>query len=100
MEPRETRHISPHLLKVFEYVRDARRWVTVYDIEYNTAVAARTARAHARALVRERLFEHAPLFPGHRFRYSPDAEQRNPDYLRRLTEAREMFGPDLEEEIR
>jgi DNA-binding IclR family transcriptional regulator len=84
--------ISPHQLKVFDYVRQAGRWVTAAEIQDATGVAMRTARHHASKLTDLGLFEQVSLFPGHRYRVSPSAEQRNKGYMLRLAQAREVFG--------
>jgi hypothetical protein len=86
--------ISPHQVKVYDYVRDAKRWVSAADIELHTGVKARTARHHAVKLTELEVFEQANLFPGYRYRLSPYAEHRGKDHLQRLEKAREVFGSD------
>jgi hypothetical protein len=39
-----------------------------------------------------KVFEQVALFPGHRYRLSPSAEQRTKEYMLRLAQAREVFG--------
>lgn len=88
----ESNEISLHQLKVFEFVRDSRRWVTAAEIQEGAGVAARTARHHALNLVKLGLFDQAEVFPCHRYRLSQFAEQRNKGYMLRLAQARDVFG--------
>lgn len=90
----ESHEISLHQLRVFEFVRDIGVWVTASDIQQATGVAARTARLHARNLVRLGLFEQATVYPGNRYRIAADAERRNRTYIDRLEQAREAFGAE------
>jgi hypothetical protein len=89
----ESNEISLHQLKVFEFVRDSRRWVTVDEIKVGAGVARRTAHQHAVNLVRLGLFDQAEVFPCHRYRLSEFADQRNKGYMLRLAQARDVFGP-------
>jgi predicted transcriptional regulator of viral defense system len=88
----ESNEISLHQLRVFEFVREAGRWVTATEIQDGTGVSPRTARHHALKLAKLGLFDQAEVFPGHRYRISQFAEQRNKDYMLRLEQAREVFG--------
>ena len=88
----ERAEISIHQLRIFQFVRDAQRWVTSEEIAHGAQVAPRTARAHARHLVSLGIFDQAEVFPGHRYRLSSQAEKRNKGYILRLEQAAEVFN--------
>jgi DNA-binding IclR family transcriptional regulator len=88
----ERAEISTHQLRVFQFVREAARWVTSDEIATHAKVAPRTARAHAKLLVGLGIFDQAEVFPGHRYRLAPQAGKRNKAYLLRLQQAEEVFS--------
>jgi DNA-binding IclR family transcriptional regulator len=89
----ETNEVSLHQLKVYEFVRESDKWLTVKEIAAGAGVARRTAQQHAQRLVALGLFDLAEVFPAHRYRLSDVAEQRNKGYVLRLARARDVFGP-------
>jgi hypothetical protein len=88
----ERAEISEHQVRVFQFVRESRRWVTSAEIATGACVAPRTARFHAARLVSVGIFDQAEVFPGHRYRLSSQAEKRNKAYLLRLCQAEEIFS--------
>ncbi len=88
----ERNEISLHQVDVFNFVRDQDHWVTAHEIAAGAKVAERTARLHALNLVRLGVFDQAEVWPGHRYRLSPQATKRNKAYMLRLEKAVEVFG--------
>lgn len=88
----ETNEISLHQLRIFEFVRDAARWVSLKEIVAGTASARKTADVHCRRFVNLGVFDRAEVWPGHRYRLSEMAEKRNAAIIERLRKAREAFG--------
>jgi hypothetical protein len=88
----EHAEISSHQVRVFRFVRDAKRWVTSREIVVGARVAPRTAREHAYRLVALGILDQAEVFPGHRYRFSAQADKRNKAYLLRLAEAEAIFN--------
>ena len=88
----ERSEISSHQVRVFRFVREAKRWVSSKEIIAGAQVAPRTAREHARHLVSLGIFDQAEVFPGHRYRLSSQADKRNKGYLLRLSEAEAVFN--------
>lgn len=88
----ETNEVSLHQVRIYLYVKTAPGWVTTNDIAEHAAVAARTARCHAKKLTELGIFDVAELFPAHRYRCSEKAGKRNTAYLQRLTQAVSIFG--------
>lgn len=88
----EKNEISLHQVKIFLYVKGAGRWVTNQEIAAATTFSNRTIRFHTKHMVELGLFDHAEVFPGHRFRLAEKPEVRNKGYLLRITQAIEVFG--------
>jgi len=89
----ETSEVSVHLVRVFRFVKaQGECWVTASAIASGADVQPRTARSHALRLVQAGIFDQAELFPGHRYRLSDKAAQRNRTFLQRLESAAEIFG--------
>ena len=88
----EHAEISLHQLKVYRYLLNAGSWISNRDIAAATGVAARTVRQYTLRLVHLGICDQAEVFPGHRYRYSDQAPQRNKAYLLRLQEAEKVFG--------
>ena len=84
--------ISLHQIKVYRYVADTGTWLSNRDIAAATGVAPRTVRQHTLRLVHLGIFDQADVFPGHQYRYSEQAPQRNKAYLLRLQEADRVLG--------
>jgi hypothetical protein len=55
--------ITPHLYRVFDYVRQADRWLTSNEIAKGAKVDPRPARAHALYLTKARILDRAEVFP-------------------------------------
>jgi len=83
----ESAEISEHLVRVYEYVKEGKQWVTTAGIADCAGVAPRTARAHALKLVQAGIFDQMELYPGHRYNLSPKADKRNKGFLQRLEQA-------------
>jgi hypothetical protein len=90
--PVETSEISLHRLRVFLFLEKAGGWQTNKDVTKGASVAARTARAHTKALVDLGILDQADVFPAHRYRVSEQAKTRNKAYMIRLREAAKVFG--------
>ena len=90
----EHAEISLHQIKVYRYLLDTGSWLSNRDIATATGVAARTVRQHTLRLVHLGICDQAEVFPGHRYRYSDQAPQRNKAYLLRLQEADRVFGEE------
>jgi hypothetical protein len=88
----ETTEVSLHQLRIFEFVRDAGRWVSLKDIVAGTAAARKTADVHCRRFVNLGIFDLAEVWPGHRYRLSELAEKRKAAIIERMRKAREAFG--------
>jgi hypothetical protein len=82
------RRVSPHLLAVYDFVRSRQGWASSGDIATGAGVAPRTARAHARLLSEQGVFDVAQSFPGNRYRL---ASAHN-DFARQLEAARDVLG--------
>lgn len=88
----EKNEISLHQVKILEFVRHSRKWVTSAEMAIECKVAPRTARHHALYLVNLGLFDLAETFPAHRYKFSDKAAKRNKAYLLRIERAKEIFG--------
>jgi hypothetical protein len=67
-------------------------WLTNREISAAASVAERTARQHTLRLVKLGLIDQVQVFPGHRYKWSSKAGNRNAAYERRLQTAIEVFG--------
>jgi predicted transcriptional regulator len=88
----ESVKISPHEVAVFKALT-ADRWVTVAEVAKQADVARRTAQNHLAKLLAQNIVERVEVFPAFRYRRATDAEERNREYVDRLTEAAEAFTP-------
>jgi hypothetical protein len=88
----ETNEVSLHQVKVFQFVQKSTGWVTNDDIVKGTGVKYRTVALHTKNLVSLGVFDHAEVFPNHRFKMSSKAEMRNKAYSLRMQQAIEVFG--------
>lgn len=88
--------ISPHECRCYLVLSGADGWVSNSELADRAEVSLRTVTLHTRRFVNLRLVEERPTFPEHRFRWLPDAGQRNPDYLERLAEAASILGPETQ----
>ncbi len=88
----ETSEISLHQLRVFEFVRDAQKWVSIKDIVGATGSARKTVDIHCRRFVNLGIFDQVEVWPGHRYRVAELAGKRNAAIMERLRKAREAFG--------
>jgi len=88
MEPVQ---ISMHQVRVFRFVRDRGKWVSSTDIAEGAEVSPRTARHLARTLVGLGIFDQIEMYPGHRYRFSDQADTVNEAYMIRLRDAEEAF---------
>jgi DNA-binding transcriptional ArsR family regulator len=84
--------ISRHLLQVYLSFLATRGWMTSNEVAEASNVAPRTARAHVACLVALGVLDKASVFPGIRYRLSDRAKHRNHAFVRRLEEARSVFG--------
>lgn len=91
----ERSEVSRHEVAVFRAMLQASGWVSSKDIASAAQVAPRTARSHALKLVRLGVADQADVFPGHRYRLSDHAGQRNRGYVDRLRRAAEALGVQL-----
>ena len=88
----ETQEISLNQLRLFEFVRDAGKWVSMREIVTATGSARETVGLHCRRFVKLGIFDQAEVWPGHRFRIAELADKRNSAIMERLKKAREVFG--------
>jgi hypothetical protein len=87
----EPTQISMHQIRVFRFVRDYGRWVSSTDIAEGAEVSPRAARHLARTLVGLGIFDQIEVYPGHRYRFSDQADTLNEAYMIRLRNAEEAF---------
>jgi DNA-binding IclR family transcriptional regulator len=87
----ERNEISRHEILVYQTLARG-EWISSREIAEQSGVAHRTARAHALKLVRLGLVEQVEVFPGHRYRLSEHAAQRNRGYSDRITRAAAVLG--------
>lgn len=87
----EKNEISRHEIAVLQAVADG-GWHTNTEIARTADVAPRTARAHTLKLVRLGILDQAEVFPGHRYRLSGHAVQRNRGYFDRLRRAADAMS--------
>jgi hypothetical protein len=91
--PSERSSISIHEVKVFRLLQsNPDKWMTNKDVAAGSSIAERTARMHTLRLVRLGVLEQAEVFPGHRYRWSTKASNRNVAYTQRLEACAEVFG--------
>lgn len=106
MESAEKNEISVHESRVFIALLKNGGWMSSNDVASMANVASRTARQHLLKLTRLGLLDQAEVFPGHRYRLSRLAKQRNHSYYGRLVQACEILGlspteiGDIDEPIR
>lgn len=68
------------------------RWFSNREIAAEVpSVALRTVRAYTSRFSAIGLLDHRAVFPGYRYRWSRDGEQRNQDYVLRVEEAAEAL---------
>lgn len=86
--------ISQHEVLVYFALRDRGGWMTNFEVARaaGSIVSPRTARHHTKAMTDRGVVENRPLFPGHVFRWSPEARRVDGDYVRRLEEAALLMG--------
>ena len=88
----ESTQISMHQVRVFRFVRDHGKWVSSTDIAEGAEVSPRAARHLARTLAGLGIFDQIEVHPGHRYRFSNQADTANEAYMLRLRSAEEAFG--------
>jgi predicted transcriptional regulator of viral defense system len=88
----EPTQISMHQVRVFRFVRDHGKWVSSTDIAEGAEVSPRAARHLARTLAELGIFDQIEVHPGHRYRFSDQADTVNEAYMLRLRNAEEAFG--------
>jgi hypothetical protein len=91
----ERNEVSLHEVKIYLVLFGHQdRWLSNTEILtlIGNGVSRRTIVGHTNRLFQLRLVDRAEVFPAHRFRWSPHAEQRNGGYARRLKEASIVFG--------
>lgn len=87
----EHNEVSVHEVRVYKALTNG--WQTAKEIgDATKGVASRTVRAHLHRLVALGIADQAEVFPGHRYRRSVKAVQRNRSYVQRLELAAEVFG--------
>lgn len=91
----ERNEISEHQVKVFRVVSESDHWLSAKEVSCMSGVAPRTARMHCLSLVVLGIFDQAEVFPGHRYRISKFASQRNKTYVHRIKVAAEVLGIEL-----
>lgn len=87
----ERNEVSRHEISVYQSLSTG-QWMTAMEVSKAADVAPRTARAHLLKLVGLGVVEQANVFPGHRYRLSAHAAQRNQGYTDRLTRAASALG--------
>lgn len=88
----ESNEISLHQAKIFSFMQAHKlTWHTVKDVQAATAVSPRATHNNLLRLVKLGLLDQAELYPGHRYRFSEKAAQRNLAYLQRLETACSIF---------
>lgn len=88
----ERNEISIHEARAYLAFRTAEGWMTSKDLAARAGIAPRTARLHALRFVQLGIVDQAEVFPGHRYRLSPNARNRNLAYLQRLEQACDIFA--------
>jgi hypothetical protein len=93
----ERNEISIREVEVYRVLAGARhcpeRWLTNAEISSRVPAAAlSTVRALTRKFVRLGLVDRANVSPGHRFRWSANAETRNTAYCLRLEQAHTILS--------
>ena len=88
---KETSEISEHLVRIIDFVKTS-EWCSNSEIANGANVAYRTARLHTFNMVKLGLFDQADVFPGHRYRYSEQADKRNRALVTRIDQAREVLA--------
>ncbi|MDH5291901.1 MAG: hypothetical protein OEY41_18040 [Acidimicrobiia bacterium] len=94
----ERNEISAHEVEVYRVLAtNGHRWLSNREIhELANGVAPRTVRHLTKKLVGLGIVDQAEVFPGHRFRISAHARQRNRGYLDRLHGVASILGADLQ----
>jgi len=88
----EKAEISVHQWKIYECLLRSKAWMSNKDIAQQTGVSLRRVSFHTNNLVQLGILDQAEVYPGHRFRFSQQANKRNTAYLRRLQQAGEIFA--------
>ncbi len=84
------KEISPHLVRVFLYVRDSEHWVTARQIAEGARVSDSTARHRARDLFRVGLLERSyDLYPENQYKLAAGYEQH--ELTAKILKAQEIF---------
>jgi hypothetical protein len=84
--------ISPHLLRIYDFVASVKGYAATDEIAAYADVSGSTARHHAVELYRAGLFSRTEVFGGYRYRAVTPATQEAKAYLARIDAAREVFA--------
>lgn len=88
----ETSEISLQQVKIYDFVKGAKGWVSSKDIVKATDCARETVGVHCRKFVSLGVFDQAEVWPGHRYRVAKLADKRNKSIVKRLEDAKAVFG--------
>lgn len=91
----EKSEVSSHEVRVYRALLTG-GWKSNRQIAEASGVTLRTVRAHTLKLVRLGIVDQAEVFPGHRYRMSEHAANRNRTYTDRINRAAEVLGIPLE----
>jgi hypothetical protein len=88
--------ISTHEAAVYVVLRNnPSEWLTVKQVTERSEMLSlpqeRTVRSHLKRFAGLGIAEEVKVFPGHRFRLHPQAEEKNAAYVERLRKAVEVF---------
>lgn len=96
LEMKAVLQISPHLLSVYEVVKERDCWLTAKQIAVTGSVAERTTRHHCRQLTEAGVFRCMRLFGGYRYRL---AKQPSGERVAMLEAARSALTPNPGENL-
>jgi transposase len=88
----ETNEISHHQVRTFLWLEKTKGWRSNREIAKGANISERTARMFTARWVALGILDQAEVFPGHRYRLSDQAENRNKSYVLRIREAASVFA--------
>ena len=88
----ERAEVSEYLIRVWQTLKSAEEWLSNREIARRSEVSGRTSRAYTKHLLDLGLIDRLRTFPGHRFRISEQAEQRNSAVYQRLNLVEEALA--------
>lgn len=84
--------ISAQMIRVYDYVKASKRWVTAKEITADTKINTRTVHGHLKKFCDFTVFEVFATYPANRYRIAAEPDFRGEAMIRRINETRAVLN--------